>query len=178
MDIEKLIKDVRDTVVDVSEHVANSILDSDMFDKYRNSPDKTEDFLNNLSSSVNSAGEHIGDWLGKTKEQSEPWIRKTKASIYEKFYAEYRKAGLPYGDNHEGFMTWVKENAADIRTSVERGLDKGREAILDAAAKAKTALEKVLTPVSKEETPETDPDPKEVELIIDRVIKDAEKTES
>ena len=75
-------------------------------------------------------------------------------------------------------MTWVKENAADIRTSVERGLDKGREAILDAAAKAKTALEKVLTPVSKEETPETDPDPKEVELIIDRVIKDAEKTES
>lgn len=177
MDIEKLIKDVRDTVIDVSERVANSILDSDMFDKYRNSPDRTADFLNDLSSSVNSAGEQIGDWFEKTKESSEPWIRKTKASIYEKFYDEYRKAGMPHGDSHEGFMEWVKDNAIDVRTSVENGLDKGREAILDAAAKAKSALEKVLTPTPKEETPETDPDPEEVELIINRVVNETEETD-
>lgn len=170
MDIEKLIKDVRDAVMDVSERVANSILDSDMFDKYRNSPDKTADFLNDLSASVSNVGEQIGDWFEKTKESTEPWIRKTKASIYEKFYAEYRKAGMPHGDSHEGFMAWVKDNATDVRTSVENGLEKSREAILDAAAKAKNAFEKVLAPAPKVEAPETDPDPEEVELVINRVV--------
>jgi hypothetical protein len=30
-------------------------------------------------------------------------------SIYASMYASYRNAGMPYGDNHEGFMRWLED---------------------------------------------------------------------
>ena len=45
MDIEKIIKEVREAIIEGSEQVANSIMDSEAFEKYRNSPDKIGDFV-------------------------------------------------------------------------------------------------------------------------------------
>ena len=35
MDIEKIIKEVREAIIEGSEQVANSIMDSEAFEKYR-----------------------------------------------------------------------------------------------------------------------------------------------
>ena len=81
MDIEKIIKEVREAIIEGSEQVANSIMDSEAFEKYRNSPDKIGDFVDDLSVGINHLGDQIGDWFEKAKESTEPVRRRTKAAI-------------------------------------------------------------------------------------------------
>lgn len=169
MDIEKLIKEIRDAVIEGSERIANSILESETFDKYRNSPDKIGAFFDEMSENIVHISDNIAIWFDKTKESAEPVVRRTKAAIYERIYAEYRKAGTPYGDNHEGFMKWVDQNASDIRTSVEKGLDKSRETILDVANRAKSTIDSALQPKDKDED-DPEIDSAVIEQVIDRVI--------
>lgn len=141
MDIEKLIRDVRDAIVEGTERVANSILDSEAFDKYRNS-EKMDKFIENVNQSFSNLAENAGEWFDKAKESSEPFIKKTKASIYDRFYDEYRKSGMEFGDSHEGFTQWINQNANDVRKAVENGLDKSMEFIAATAHSAKEAVEK------------------------------------
>ena len=89
MDIEKIIKEVREAIIEGSEQVANSIMDSEAFEKYRNSPDKIGDFVDDLSVGINHLGDQIGDWFEKAKESTEPVRRRTKAAL-----SDYEGAGM------------------------------------------------------------------------------------
>ena len=175
MDIEKIIKEVREAIIEGSEQVANSIMDSEAFEKYRNSPDKIGDFVDDLSVGINHLGDQIGDWFEKAKESTEPVRRRTKAAIYERIYAEYRKAGLPFGDTHDGFMKWVNQNGTELRAGLEKGLDGSREAILSAAKQAKSAIENALQPKNNDEAEEVDS--VIIEETIDRVLKETQSTD-
>lgn len=126
-----------------------------------------------MSENINHLGDNLAGWFDKTKENAEPVIRRTKAAIYERIYAEYRKAGMPYGDDHEGFMKWVNQNTAEIRTGIEKGLDKSRETIIDVANRAKSTIDSALQPKEKDE-PDPEVDSIIIEQVIDQVIREQE----
>ena len=72
MDIEKIIKEVREAIIEGSEQVANSIMDSEAFEKYRNSPDKIGDFVDDLSVGINHLGDQIEIWkTGRNRSNGE-----------------------------------------------------------------------------------------------------------
>lgn len=137
-DIEKIIKEVQDTIRSSSEKVTDSVTESNMFDKYKDSDDKIGDILED-------AGNVVTGWFDAVSDKVEPIVKKTKAKIYESIQDEYRKAGAPYGDTHEGLLRWVDEHEASIREKVNTGLEKARKTIIDTAKKTKDFVEEKIT---------------------------------
>jgi len=138
MDIEKIIKEVQDAIHSGSEKVTDSVTEGDMFDKYKDSDDKIGDILED-------AGNVVTGWFDAVSDKVEPIVKKTKAKIYEGIQDEYRKAGAPYGDTHEGLLRWVDEHETNIREKVNTGLEKARKTILDTAKKTKDFVEEKIT---------------------------------
>jgi gas vesicle protein len=137
-DIEKIIKEVQDAIHSGSEKVTDSVTESNMFDKYKDSDDKIGDILED-------AGNVVTGWFDAVSDKVEPVVKKTKEKIYESIQEEYRKAGAPYGDTHEGLLRWVDEHETNIREKVNTGLEKARKTILDTAKKTKDFVEEKIT---------------------------------
>ena len=129
-DIENIIETIKTSLKKGADAVSEEIDKSQILGKYKNSEDKVADILDDAGKAVTSVVEKIAD-------KTEPVIKKTKAQIYERFYEQYKKAGAPYGDTHEGFLQWADERETTIRDAVDEGLEKGRSAILKGVGKAK-----------------------------------------
>jgi ElaB/YqjD/DUF883 family membrane-anchored ribosome-binding protein len=130
MDIEVLIEKIKNSLKKGADKVSDEIDKSQVFDKYKDSDDKVADILDD-------AGKALTDVVDKVSEKTEPAIKKTKAKIYERIYEEYKKAGYPYGDTHEGFLQWTDERETAIREKVDDGLEISRNTILKGVEKTK-----------------------------------------
>lgn len=128
MDIEVLIEKIKGGFKKGVDKVSDEIDKSQVFEKYNDSNDKIADILDD-------AGKALTDVVDKVSEKTEPAIKKTKAKIYDRVYEEYKKAGYPYGDTHEGFLQWTDERETAVRKKVDDGLEKGRETILKGVKK-------------------------------------------
>lgn len=138
MDVEKIISDIRESVDSVSDSLTNSVMEGKILGKYKDSDDKIGDILED-------AGKVVTGWFDAIANLAEPTVKKTKAKIYESIQDEYRKAGSPYGDTHEGLLRWVDEHESNVREKVDDGLEKSRKAVVDTAQKTKNYIDEKLT---------------------------------
>ncbi len=164
MDIEKIISNVRESFRIGAKKVSDSVSKSKAFEKYQDSEDKVADILDDVGSFATGL-------YDKVAKAGKPLVKKSKAGIYDAIYAEYRKAGMPYGDTHEGFMRWTEEREKKVRSAVDDGLEKGRKTIVGAAKKTSEFVEdRVLKKKPSETTIDGEPSepsvtiPKEVDL--------------
>ena len=77
-DVEKIIKEVQDAIRSGSEKVTDSVTESDMFDKYKDSDDKIGDILED-------AGNVVTGWFDAVSDKVEPVVKKTKAKFMKVF---------------------------------------------------------------------------------------------
>ena len=160
MDVGKRISDTRDSLGSVSDRLSDAVMEGKIMGKYKDSDDKIGDILDD-------AGKVVTGWFDAIANVAEPTVKKTKAKIYESIQDEYRKAGSPYGDTHEGLLRWVDERESNIREKVDDGLEKSRKAVVDTAQKTKNYIDAKLA----EKQPPS-------ESTVDGEAADSEKTES
>ncbi len=156
-DIENIIESIKSGLKKGADAVSEEFEKSQILGKYKDSEDVVADILDDAGKAVSSVVDKIAD-------KTEPVIKKTKAQIYERFYEEYKKAGAPYGDTHEGFLQWTDERETAIRNSVDDGLEKGRSAILKGVEKAKGFVDNEIGKHEKASDTVVDSMPEEVNI--------------
>jgi hypothetical protein len=138
MDIEKIIKEVRDVFIPDSDKTTESTPENESFKKIENADDK-------IGKILEDAGNVVTGWFDAIASMTEPTVKRTKAKIYEGIQDEYRKAGAPYGDDHEGLLRWVDEHEVSVREKIDNGLEKGRQAVVETARKTKNFVDDKIT---------------------------------
>lgn len=101
----------------------------------------SSDFEDSVNDILDDAGRFVSDTYDKVSKKSEPLIKKSKAYIYDRIFDQYKRDGMPYGDDHEGLRRWVDEREMKLRNSVDDSLNKGKESIEQAMKKVSDFVE-------------------------------------
>lgn len=168
MDIDKILNDAADSMKLVADKAINALTNVDAFSKYKDSDDKVEEMLDD-------AGKKVTSFIDSVSSKVDPTVQNAKKRVYDSVYDDYRKAGMPYGDTHEGFLKWTDEREDIVRERVETELGRIRNVITVGFNKAKdyieTELNKAQNPTTKGSTGSS-VDPSSSDDTVEKAPKD------
>lgn len=148
MDLETVLNEVSENMKKGIDKISDAISQSQLFTKYKDSDDAIADMLDD-------AGKVVTGVMDSLSDQVEPFIQNTKKKVYDSFYADYKKAGEPYGSTHEGFMKWTDEREDQVRERVNKETTRVRGAVNDGFQKAKETIERELKNTQPDDTADT-----------------------